>query len=454
MRLFRTKNLLSLLGAAVALTVLGWGAWQLVAAPRDAVSFRSAAVERGDLLATIRATGTIEPEEVIDVGAQVAAQIKHFGADPSNPAKTIDYGSPVHAGTLLAQLDDALFKARVDQCRAALDEADAQVAQADAAVQKAVADLEQLKAKFQQAKRDYDRAQVMHPVRAISDSDYDAAVMGYDTSKANVNVGQASIVQAKAALLQAQKARSHAEANLSEAQVNLGYTQIRSPVEGVIVDRRVNVGQTVVAGLNAPSLFLIAKDLKRLQIWASVNEADIGNIRAGQAVSFTVDAYPKDTFAGQVAQVRLNATMTQNVVTYTVVVDTDNSAGRLLPYMTANLQFEVERRHDVLQVPNAALRWRPAPSLITPEARGSFTKSGKKAGEKESHDEAVLWVADGPFVRPIAVRIGMSDGVMTEVTAADLEPGMRVVTGTTRAKEEGTSGSPFAPKMFGGGKKS
>src|SRR5262249_12654673 len=154
---------------------------------------------------------------------------------------------------------------------------------------------------------------------------------------------------------------SRSEAMLREAQVNLGYTQIRSPVDGVIVDRRVNVGQTVVAGLNAPSLFLIAKDLTKLQVWASVNEADIGNIHAGQSVRFTVDAYPKETFVGQVAQIRLNASMTQNVVTYTVVISTDNSQGKLLPYMTANLQFEVDRRHDVLLVPNAALRWKPQP---------------------------------------------------------------------------------------------
>src|SRR5204863_6291083 len=180
--------------------------------------------------------------------------------------------------------------------------------------------------------------------------------------------GDAAIAQAQAGLKDATAAAAKArgvvgdaEANLKKALINLGYCTIQSPVKGVIVDRRVNVGQTVVASLNAPSLFLIAKDLTRLQIWTSVNEADIGQIHPGQPVTFTVDAHPNQTFHGTVSQIRLNATMTQNVVTYTVVVDTDNANGKLLPYLTANVQFEVNSRPNVLEVPNAALRWRPRP---------------------------------------------------------------------------------------------
>src|SRR5205823_11154354 len=153
------------------------------------------------------------------------------------------------------------------------------------------------------------------------------------------------------------------KAALKNAEINLAYCTITSPVKGVIVDRRVNIGQTVVSSLNAPSLFLIAKDLKRLQVWASVNEADIGNIRSGQQVTFTVDAYPGRTFKGTVApdQPRLNASMTQNVVTYTVVVTTRNDDGKLKPYLTANVNFEVSKHENVLLVPNAALRWKPNP---------------------------------------------------------------------------------------------
>src|SRR5206468_9275364 len=214
-----------------------------------------------------------------------------------------------------------------------------QLAQAKAGEQRARADLLQMKAKVTQTERDWNRAQQLGPGHgnAISATDYDTAKAVYETAKSALGVGEAAI-------LQAQTDVTRAAAALKQAQTNFGYTTIRSPVKGVIIDRRVNVGQTVVASLNAPSLFLIAKDLTRLQIWTSVNEADIGQIRQGQPAHFTVDAYPHETFAGVVSQIRLNATMTQNVVTYTVVVDTDNAHGKLLPYLTANVRFEVNRR--------------------------------------------------------------------------------------------------------------
>src|SRR5262249_34829011 len=215
-----------------------------------------------------------------------------------------------------------------------------------------------------------------------------------------------------------------AEAALHNAEINLGYCTIKSPVKGVIVDRRVNVGQTVVSSLNAPSLFLIAKDLKRLQVWASVNEADIGNIFSGQMVTFSVDAYPGRVFKGIVAQdqPRLNASMNQNVVTYTVVVTTDNSDGKLLPYLTANLQFEVSKRQNALLVPNTALRWKPNPELVVPELRQDYISAQRQKGAKKEagqpekkRNRATLWVEDGGFVRPVKVQIGVSDGLMTEV---------------------------------------
>ena len=194
----------------------------------------------------------------------------------------------------------------------------------------------------------------------------------YDVSLANFE-------SAKAALDVCLSARAIAQANLEEAIVNLGYTTIRSPVKGVILDRRVNIGQTVVASLNAPSLFLIAKDLSRMEIWSSVNETDIGSIHEKQPVRFTVGAFPDESFEGKVAQIRLNASMTQNVVTYTVVVAVDNSAGQLLPYLTARLQFEVEAQRGVLLVPNAALRWQPRPSDVLPEASEAYAQARRSA---------------------------------------------------------------------------
>ena len=212
----------------------------------------------------------------------------------------------------------------------------------------------QLEAKCEQTEQEWKRAESLLATKAIAESDYDTAGPNCKSAKANVAVGKATVRQNKAALRM--------------AKTNLGYTTIKSPVRGVIIDRRVNIGQTVVASLNAPSLFLIAKDLRRMQVWASVNEADIGQIRVDMPVRFTVDAHPGQTFHGKVTQIRMNATMTQNVVTYTVVVTTDNSSGKLLPYLTANVQFEVDKRSGVLLVPNAALRWKPQASQIAPAA--------------------------------------------------------------------------------------
>jgi HlyD family secretion protein len=410
----------------------------------DNVSFRTAPVYRGDLLAAISATGTVEPEEVVDIGAQVAGKIVSFGTDKDG--KPVDYGSNVGAETVLAQIDDALYAADVSTAKA-------QLAQAKANLQRAEADLGQLKAKLFQAERDWARAKKLGPSDALSQSDYDAAQSAYEVAKANVKVGQAAIVQAKDAVAQA-------EAVLRRAAQNLDYCTIRSPVKGVIIDRRVNIGQTVVASLNAPSLFLLAKDLKRLQVWASVNEADIGNIRPGQPVTFTVDAHPGVTFQGEVGKIRLNATMTQNVVTYTVEVNTDNSDGKLIPYLTANLKFMVAERKNVLLAPNAALRWLPQPDQIAsgfrqqPNNRGSG-KSGEKKkpapGSKKEARTGTLWIPQGAYVQPLKVRLGPSDGSLTEVQSPDLKEGMQVVVAEQQKGGETTgSASPFTPQLFRG----
>ncbi|MEW6386972.1 MAG: efflux RND transporter periplasmic adaptor subunit [Thermodesulfobacteriota bacterium] len=406
-------------------------------------SFRTVPVTRGDLVASISATGTVEPEEVVDVGAQVAGKIVAFGKDKQgNP---IDYGSQVEPGMVLAQIDDALYAADVSQAKA-------QLAQAKANVQRAEADLGQLKAKLYQAERDWRRAQKLGPSDALSQSDYDAALSAYEVAKANVNVGQAAVVQAKDAVAQA-------EATLRRASQNLDYCTIRSPVKGVIIDRRVNIGQTVVASLSAPSLFLIAKDLTRLEVWAAVNEADIGNIRPGQPVTFTVDAHPGINFQGVVEKIRLNATMTQNVVTYTVQVDTDNSDGKLIPYLTANLKFMVAEHKDVLLVPNAALRWSPQPGQIAPAVhKGSKKKEthnsagpgtvAAKAG-KEEWGQGTLWIAQGSQVQPVKVRVGPSDGSLTEVQGAELKAGLQVVVAEApKGADRSGSASPFTPQLF------
>ena len=247
------------------------------------------------------------------------------------------------------------------------------------------------------------------------------------------------------------------EVMLRLAKTNLENTIIRSPVHGVILDRRASVGQTVVAAFNAPSLFLIAKDLRRMQVWASVDESDIGQVRTGMPVQFSVDTYPGETFRGRVSQIRLKATTTADAVAYTVVVATDNSDGKLLPYLTANLQFEIGQRNGVLMVPNAALCWRPRLEQMPPELRDAGLPA---VGDEESEKDRA--VADGAarrrparpsrpwggrsggicgsrtaeFVRPIEVRTGASDGSMTEISGQQVKEGMEVVVGQRSAAAE------------------
>jgi len=425
--------------AALALTAY------LLRGSGKSAGFKAVQVKRGDLQATISATGTVEPEEVVDIGAQVAGRIVSFGKDKNG--QEVDYGSVVEAGTVLAQIDDALYAADAASAKA-------QLAQAKAAVQKAQADLGQMQAKLFQTERDWARAQKLGPSDALSQTDYDASRSAFEVAKANLAVGKAAIVQTQGAV-------SQAEATLKRALQNLNYCTIVSPVKGVIIDRRVNIGQTVVSSLNAPSLFLIAKDLNRLQVWVSVNEADIGRIQPGQPVTFTVDAHPGDVFPGKVGKIRLNATMTQNVVTYTVEVDTDNSGGKLFPYLTANVNFIVGERQNVLLVPNAALRWTPQPEQVVGEFRGSPQKAkgtqapaqvkpAAKAGQEEKA-RGLVWVPQGALVRPVQVTLGLSDGSLTEVSNAELQEETPLVVGEQGSQPAGqpaSGGSPFTPQIF------
>ena len=437
----------------VLLLAIGGGAYFVYARSNSdkPSSFRLEAVEKGDLIAAISATGTIEPEDTIDVGSQDTGPIIHLGTDRDNPEKAIDWCSRVEPNDVLAQIDPSKYKAALD------------VAKANLLQSRAL--LETAKANLHQRENDYKRAKSLFKTESIAAADYDQAEDNYETAKAAVGVAEANIEQTKAAL--------------NSAQIDLDYTTIKSPVKGVVVDRRITVGQTVVSAMATTSLFLLAKDLKRLQVWASVNEADIGQIHVGQLVTFTVDAFSGRVFKGVVSQIRLNATMTQNVVTYTVVVTTDNSDGTLLPYLTANLKFETARRTNVYTVPSIAVRWTPRKNQMVPEARvggghkGANSKKddggkGSKKDEAESPDGAAtaskpasdgqihgrIWIDDEGFARPMHVKIGISDGLRVEVSGSSLEKamseekGLSVITGELRgevATEDVTN--PFAPKI-------
>lgn len=426
------------------------------------LNLRTSPVERGELLIEIKSNGTLEPQDIIDVGAQVMGRIQELGpdsraaTDPAFAGRTVDYCSNVEQGALLARIDPSLYQATYDQ--------------ALAAVKRAEADLLQMRAKLEQADAEWKRAQRLRElklpsisglgaatsqvngttmIKGISDSDFILAKANYDVAKATVEIGVATVAQQSA--------------TMRSAKQNLDYTTISSPVKGTIIDRRVNIGQTVVASLNAPSLFLIAKDLKRMEIWTSVNEADIGRLKVGMPVRFFVDAFPSETFKGVVRQIRLNASMTSNVVLYTVVVTVNNDDLKLLPYLTADVRFQVEKREGTLLVPNAALRYEPRAELImedddddeeeSADEKAKAKKAEEKANDSKPKKMKTVWIRRGDLVSSVPVEIGVSDGQRTEILSGELTTDMEVVLGENRDEKlaEGST-NPFAPPQFGKGK--
>jgi HlyD family secretion protein len=439
-RRFLSKPVIAMV---VLVLVGGAGNWFWRARSGPRIWFRTAIVKRGDLVATINATGTIEPVEVVDVGAQVEGQITSFGEDKNG--KTIDYGSVVEEGTVLAKIDESVYAADLAVARA-------QVEQDRAGEASAAASLEQTSAKLVQAEADWKRTQELIHSQLVPVSTYDSYKANYEVARANVAVAEAALAQARATTVQA-------EATLTKAQRNLDFCTIKSPVKGVIIDRRVNIGQTVVSSLNAPSLFLIAKDLTKMQIWVAVNEADVGRIVPGGPVTFTCDAFPGREFSGSVGKIRLNATMTQNVVMYTVEVNTDNADNTLLPYLTANVHFVVRKEPNALLVPNAALRWSPSSlAEISPDARPSMAadppgdSGGKSSPEskpaKDSKERVgTIWLKDGEYVRPVSVKVNTSDGISTAITCESVHEGQVVVTGETAETAAGGMRNPFVPQI-------
>ena len=382
----------------VILVALAGGGWYWYSARSRAAAkphFTTTPVVRSDLTKSISATGTVEPEELVNVGAKVSGKVTAFEKDSNNDE--VDYGSPVKAGMVLARIDDLVYEAE-------MREAEAQKLKAEAAILSSNANIAYSKAKLELAASNWERAQRLMPQNAMAKIDYDSYKAEYDAAKATVSINEATLAEAKASL-------ASAVASYDKAKRNLEYCTITSPVDGVVIDRRVSIGQTVVSNMSASSMFLIAKDLKRMQVWASVNEADIGMLKPGMPVEFTVDAFPEDTFVGTLHKIRLNATMSQNVVTYVVEVATDNSSGKLLPYLTANVKFIQEARKGVLSVPNAALRFLPDASAVPKEYHDELAKAAAMRVGKER----ILWVVDGESIRPVTVTLGLNDGVMTEI---------------------------------------
>jgi HlyD family secretion protein len=347
--------------------------------------------------------------ELVDVGSQVSGKIVSFGMDSNGDE--VDYCSEVTNGMVLARIDDVTYLADLEVARA-------QQVAAAAAVSSAAASLAKARVDAARAARDFERAKKVGVGLALSQSDYDAYQAEAESAEAQVGVAEAASEQAAAQVVQAQ-------ANVEKAERNLGYCTIVSPVDGVVIDRRVNLGQTVVSSMSVSSLFLVAKDLRHVRIWASVNEADVGAVRAGQGVSFTVDAFPGRVFRGVVRRVRLNATLSSNVVTYTVEIDVDNPDLVLLPYLTASVEFETEAVRGALVVPSRALRWNPALAGVPPDGM-----PGK-----------AVWVDCGSNAPPrrVPVRVLLDNGTSAAIEALEggaLSAGSRVV-----EREEAFAGS-------------
>lgn len=438
-------------GAIVWLVVLaalgaggyfGYRWYQAREAP--ATAYRTSAIKKMDIAQTISATGTLVPEDVIDVGAQVNGQIAEFGKDKDG--KELDYRSMVDEGMVLTRIDDALYQADLSAAKAQKAQAQAQVEQAEAQIKTAEANKRLALARQEQTRRDFERAKKLQGTTALAQVDYDAAESAYDQAQASVGVADASISEAQATKTQAEAQVLQADATVQRTSRNVVYCIIKSPVSGVIIDKRVEIGQTVVASLNAPSLFLIAKDLSKMELLVQVNEADIGNVREKQGVAFTVDAFPGRRFKGEVRKVRLNATMTQNVVTYTVEISTDNPDLLLLPYLTANVKFDVAHRDGVLAVSNAALRWMPKGYEPPIPTRGKPAENGMKPG--------TVWIVkENGQPSMVPVMTGLTDGTVTEVSGDGIADGTEVIVGELVAQTAGAATTnPFAPPRMGGGR--
>jgi HlyD family secretion protein len=378
-------------------------------------NFTTAMVTSGPVVNRVQATGTLQAVTTVAVGSQVSGTISSLHAD---------FNSRVRKGQVLARLEPSLFQTQVEQA-----EATVQRLQAD--VERAVVEVEDAAAKLR-------RAEQLSTQQLIAASDLDTARTTARQAEAGLKSARAQLAQARAAV--------------NQSRVNLGHATITAPVDGIVVSRNVDVGQTVAASMQAPTLFVLAEDLARMQVNASVDESDIGQIQPGQQVAFQVDAYPEQVFTGSVRQVRLDPVVEQNVVSYVTVIDVPNPELKLKPGMTANVSVEIARADDALRVPNAALRFRPDPEVLQamgrPQARGG---NGQRAARPADRSRHSVWVLTEAGLRRTAVQTGINDGTTTAITGGDLREGARVVTGvaatgTTAAR---SGGSPLIPQRPG-----
>jgi HlyD family secretion protein len=375
-------------------------------------------VSRGRVIFEVNSTGTVQPVLSVHIGTVVSGPIKELH---------VEFNQQVKKGELLARIDPLLYQALVQRDEAALI--------------RDRADVERVKALLSQARNEEQRATSLHAQNKdyVSETEMDQYRFNRLSLEAQLKVAEATVKQSIA--------------SLANSKANLDYTEIRSPVDGVVIDRKIDPGQSLAAQFQTPELFIVAPDIKKeMYVIAAVDEADIGLIRqaqqAGHPAHFTVDAYPDDLFNGKITQIRMNSTTTQNVVTYPVVVSTPNPDKKLMPGMTANISFEISERTEVLRIPNAALRFYPRAEQVRPEDRpilegqtpeaetdrekqttAPVPSASEKVNANRRRNHRHVWVLDGDLLRAIEVTTGISDSKFSEVVAGQLSPGERVVTG-------------------------
>ena len=439
----RRKKYLITIIVLLALILIGGFLFARVMGPGGSNhKFRTVKVERGEISAIVTATGTINPVITVLVGSQVSGTIKALYAD---------FNSQVKEGQVIAQIDPAIFEAQVEQGRANVLGAQANLLNAQANLENAKANLAKAEVAVLDTKRTFDRNKPLLERNLIAQATLDTAQTNYDTAIAQRDIAKAQVESAKSQVESSKAQVEQAKASLKVGETNLRYTTIRSPVQGTVIARNVDVGQTVAASLQAPTLFTIAKDLTQMQVDTNVSEADVGRVAVGQEATFTVDAYPEKIFRGKVSEIRNAPITVQNVVTYDVVIQVGNKDLKLKPGMTANVSVMIDHKEGVLKITNAALRFRPALAKTTEggEKRKEGLKQMKPLTEEGGRPGRV-WVLsqEGKPVQ-LSIVLGITDGTSSEVTTGDLKEGMEVIVEEiSNKKNPGQGGSP-SPLMRG-----
>lgn len=411
----RTWTLLALVLLAVGGLLYAWQPWKKA---ESGPQYRLAKLERGPLSAAVTASGTLSALITVQVGSQVSGQIREI---------RVDFNSEVKKDQVIARLDPETFESRVTQAEADQKAAEsaAEVARGNLAVRQA--EVGKARIALDDANRNLERKRALVKQNFISAAELDTAQAAVDTAREQLNLAQADLAVAQAQVGSARAQVAQRQAGLKQARLDLDRTIIRSPVDGVVISRNVDVGQTVAASFQAPVLFTIARDLRQMEVNVAVDEADVGRVATGQKMRFSVDAFPGERFMGQVTQIRKAPITSNNVVTYSVMARVDNPDLKLLPGMTASARILTEERKDVLKLPNEALRFRPV------QADGTPIKLEVRGREEGPGIPGRVWVLKEGKPAPVNVRLGVSDGKATEMLKGELQAGREIILGVEEA---------------------